>query len=34
MEYAYARSVSDLELKAWIRDNYKEYSKDMAVGQK
>ncbi len=27
MDYAYARSVSDLEMKAWIRDNYREYIK-------
>ena len=25
MEYAFARSASELELRMWIRDNYKEY---------
>jgi hypothetical protein len=25
MEYAYARTASDLEMKAWIRSNFKEY---------
>ena len=25
MEYAYARTASDLEMKAWIRTNFKEY---------
>lgn len=27
MEYSFARSASDLELKMWIRNNYKEYIK-------
>ena len=25
MEYAFARSASDLEIKAWIRNNYRDY---------
>jgi hypothetical protein len=27
MEYGFARTASDLEIKAWIRNNYKEYLK-------
>ena len=27
MDYAFARSATDLEVKAWIRDNYRIYSK-------
>ena len=28
MEYSFARSVTDLELKAWIRNNYRDYIKN------
>jgi len=31
MEYAFARAATDLELKAWIRDNYREYIKARAI---
>jgi hypothetical protein len=30
MEYEYARHATDLELKAWVRDNYKDYRQHAA----
>lgn len=31
MDYTFARTATDLELKMWIRDNYKRYKKDGLV---
>ena len=31
MEYSFARAASDLELKMWIRDNYRDYLKPQAL---